>query len=184
MEVKEAGMIKLALLAGGRGTRLDGFKNLTKETPKSMVEVAGKPFIAHQLELLKEKGIIDVILCVNYLGEQIEEFVGDGRRFGLSVEYSYDQSSLSPSGTGGAVYNALPILGDTFWVLYGDSYLDIDFSSILEYFLIHRLDPKYTGLMTIIKPDFPIRGDIIFRNNIAIYYNKYAFRHDKVYIDY
>jgi len=148
----KAGSIKIAILAGGKGTRLG---NLTRDTPKSMVEVAGKPFITHQLELLREKGITDVVLCVGHLGKQIEEFVGDGSRFDLNVEYSYDSRDIEYAsdkstalGTGGALYNALPLLGNTFWVIYGDSYLDIDFSPILEYFNYNHNLYGYGGLIT------------------------------------
>ncbi len=137
------GSIKLAILAGGKGT---GLGNLTRDTPKSMVRVAGKPFIAHQLELIKEKGITNVVLCVGHLGEQIEEFVGDGSRFDLNVEYSYDGKVAL--GTGGALCNALSLLGYTFWVIYGDSYLDIDFSPILEYFNYNHNLYGYGGLIT------------------------------------
>src|SRR3989338_4051456 len=112
-------MPPLALTAGGAGTRLQA---VSPRLPKSMVEVAGEPFISHQLRLLKKEGISRVVICAGYLGERIRDFVREGTQFGLSVTYSFD--GKKPLGTGGALRRALPELGDLFWVLYGDSYLD------------------------------------------------------------
>ena len=159
----EVGIIKLALLAGGRGSRLG---KLTDSIPKSMVKIDGRPFIAHQLDLLREKGITDIVICVGRFREQIEDYVGDGNRFGLNVEYSYD---VTFSGTGGAIQGALPILGDTFWVMYGDSYLDIDFQPILEYFLKYSFNPEYVGIMTVIRSSSYAGGNVTFENKIVTY---------------
>ena len=130
----------VVILAGGLATRL---YPVTKTLPKSLIEVAGKPFIHHQLTLLREKGITRVILCVGYLGEMIEEYVGDGSSWGLELHYSYDGNMLL--GTGGAIKKALPLLPDTFFILYGDSYLDIDYRSVGECFY----DKGLPVLMTI-----------------------------------
>lgn len=119
-------MIPVAILAGGLATRL---LPMTDAIPKSLVPVAGEPFIAHQLRLLRREGVVRVVLCVGHLGEMIEDFVGDGREFGLDVVYSFDGDRLM--GTGGALRRALPLLGDEFFVLYGDSYLDIAFEPVL-----------------------------------------------------
>jgi NDP-sugar pyrophosphorylase family protein len=89
--------------------------------PKSLIPVAGEPFLAHQLRLLRAGGIREVVICCGYLGSQIEEFAGDGSRFGLSIAYSYDGET--PLGTGGALRAALPLLGRQFLVMYGDSWL-------------------------------------------------------------
>ena len=105
-------MPPLAILAGGLATRL---KPLTEQVPKSMIEVGGQPFIAHQLHLLRRERIDRVVLCLGHLGEQIEAFVGDGGRFGVSVTYCYDGSSLL--GTGGALRLALDQLGPEFLVM-------------------------------------------------------------------
>jgi len=94
---------------------------VTSKTPKSMVEVAGQPFIAHQLRLLARQQIESAVICCGHLGEQIEAFVQDGSRFGLRVQYSHDGERLL--GTGGALKQALPLLGEAFFVMYGDSYL-------------------------------------------------------------
>lgn len=119
----------LVLLAGGLATRL---RPITATIPKSMVEAAGEPFIAHQLRLAVDEGVRDVVLCVGHLGEQIESFVGDGARFGCKVRYSYDGPDLL--GTGGALASALPLLDKNFMVMYGDSYLDVRLSPIYEAF--------------------------------------------------
>jgi len=126
-------MPPLALLAGGLATRL---QPITTAVPKSMVEVAGCPFIAHQLRLLARNGITDVVVCIGHLGEQIEAYVGDGRAFGCRVRYVSD--GAQPLGTGGALRHALHLLGEQFFVMYGDSYLDIDFRAIYEAFLRAR----------------------------------------------
>jgi len=101
---------------------------MTENIPKSMLQVAGEPFIAHQLRLFRRKGIGRVVICAAYLGGMIEDFVGDGSRFGLSVGYSFDGESLL--GTGGALRKARPQLGETFMVTYGDSWLDTDYAAI------------------------------------------------------
>jgi NDP-sugar pyrophosphorylase family protein len=119
----------LALLAGGLATRL---RPLTLAVPKSMIEVAGEPFIAHQLRLLAHQGINDIVICAGYLGEQIERYVADGAAFGCRVRYSFDGGRLL--GTGGALRKALPLLSDRFFVMYGDSYLPTMFTMILQAF--------------------------------------------------
>jgi MurNAc alpha-1-phosphate uridylyltransferase len=120
----------LALLAGGLATRL---RPITTTLPKSLVEVAGEPFIAHQLRLLKRQGITDVVICAGHLGDQIEACVGDGRRFDCQVSYSHDGELLL--GTGGALRRALPLLGERFFVMYGDSFLDTDFRAVHDAFV-------------------------------------------------
>src|SRR5580658_1229208 len=100
-------MLPVAILAGGLATRL---RPLTETIPKSLVEINGEPFLWHQLRLLRESGIERVVLCVSYLGEQVRDSVGDGREFGLHIEYSFDGPVLL--GTAGALRRALRLLGD------------------------------------------------------------------------
>ena len=119
----------IAILAGGLATRL---RPITETIPKSLVDVCGESFLAHQLRLLRSQGIGKVVLCVGYLGEQIEQVVGTGNAFGLQVSYSFDGPKLL--GTGGALRRALPMLGDEFFVMYGDSYLTCDYSAVLASF--------------------------------------------------
>jgi NDP-sugar pyrophosphorylase family protein len=123
------GMPAVALLAGGLATRL---RPHTLKVPKAMIEVAGEPFIARQLRLIRREGVSHVVLCVGHLGEQIEAFVRDGRQFGVAVDYCYDGPKLL--GTGGALRKALPQLGPEFFVMYGDSWLDTRFAPIIAAF--------------------------------------------------
>ena len=122
-------MPPLALLAGGLATRM---RPLTEKIPKSLLEVAGEPFIAHQLRLFHDKGIRQVVICAGFLGQMIEDFVGDGSRFGLSVGYSFDGEQLL--GTGGALKKAKAQLAGEFLVVYGDSWLDGGYGEIVEAF--------------------------------------------------
>jgi NDP-sugar pyrophosphorylase family protein len=118
-----------AILCGGMGTRL---YPLTEAQPKALVEIRGEPFIAHQLRLLHVRGIQRVVLCAGHLGGMLQDVVGDGRRFGVDVQYSFDGPVLL--GTAGALRQALPLLGEEFFVLYGDSYLPCDYASIAKAF--------------------------------------------------
>jgi NDP-sugar pyrophosphorylase family protein len=116
--------MQVVILAGGLGTRL---WPLTRQVPKPMVPVAGVPYLEHQLRLLAKQGLRDIILLTAYLGEQIEEYFGDGSGLGLSIRYSREPE---PLGTGGALRLAAPLLEDPFLVIYGDSYLPIDYASV------------------------------------------------------
>jgi NDP-sugar pyrophosphorylase family protein len=135
-------MPALALLAGGLGTRLRPY---TLKVPKVLINVAGEPFIAHQLRLLRRERVSRVVLCVGYLGEQIEAFVGDGSQYGVAVDYCYDGPKFL--GTGGALRNALPHLGPEFLVMYGDSWLDTAFAPIVAAFYNSRKQ----ALMTVFR---------------------------------
>jgi NDP-sugar pyrophosphorylase family protein len=130
----------VALLAGGMATRL---RPITEKIPKLLVEVAGEPFFSHQLRLLKSAGLTRIVLCVGYLGEQIVNLYGDGSKWGVQIDYSFDGPKLL--GTGGALIQALPKLGDAFYVLYGDSYLPIDYHAVASHFLASGRE----GLMTV-----------------------------------
>jgi NDP-sugar pyrophosphorylase family protein len=135
-----AAQLPVAILAGGMATRL---RPITEKIPKLLVEVAGEPFFSHQLRLLKKQGLTRVVLCVGYLGEMIVDQYGDGSKWGMQIEYSFDGPKLL--GTGGALIRALPQLGDAFYILYGDSYLPVDYLGIGDFFLRSgRL-----GLMTV-----------------------------------
>ena len=112
----------VAILAGGLAKRL---RPITETIPKSLVTIAGMPFIAQQLRLLHSAGLRRIIVCAGYLGEMIEAEIGDGAGFDLRINYSFDGPRLL--GTGGALKRALPLLGRRFFILYGDSYLPIDY---------------------------------------------------------
>jgi len=133
-------MLPVAIIAGGLATRL---RPATEKIPKSLLDVNGQPFIAHQLRRLKAGGVEHVVLCVGYLGELVRDAVQDGRAFGLKVEYSFDGPVLL--GTAGALKRALPQLGDAFLTLYGDSYLLCDFTQVAHSFE----ESRKLGLMTV-----------------------------------
>lgn len=122
-------MLTVAILAGGLATRL---RPITETVPKSLLEVNGEPFVVHQLRLLQSKGIRRVVMCVGYLGEDVQRAIGNGSPLGIQVDYSFDGPTLL--GTAGAIRNALPKLGDPFFVMYGDSYLPCDYAAIARNF--------------------------------------------------
>lgn len=135
-------MLPVAILAGGLATRL---RPLTEKIPKALIQVCGEPFVFHQLRLLHARGIGRVVLCLGYRGEMVRDAVGEGRQLGLEVAYSFDGPVLR--GTAGAVRNALPLLGESFFVLYGDSYLPCDYAAVERAFL----ESGKTGLMTVFR---------------------------------
>ena len=133
-------MLPVAILAGGLATRL---RPITETIPKALVEINGEPFLAHQLRLLCRAGCERVVVCAGYRGEQIRDYAGDGHAFGLHVDYSFDGPKLL--GTAGAIRRALPQLGPSFFVLYGDSYLPCDYEAVQDAF--HA--SGQTALMTV-----------------------------------
>ena len=133
-------VLPVAILAGGLATRL---RPATERIPKALIEINGEPFLAHQLRLLRRKGIERAVLCAGYLGEQLRAYAGSGEAFGLRIDYSFDGPTLL--GTAGAIRRALPLLGDSFLVLYGDSYLPCDYVAVASAF--DRQNKS--GLMTI-----------------------------------
>jgi MurNAc alpha-1-phosphate uridylyltransferase len=169
-------MLPVAILAGGLATRL---RPLTSTIPKALVEVAGKPFIRHQLAYLKGQGVSEVVMCTGYLGEMIEAEVGDGSEFGLKVSYSPDGEKLL--GTGGALKRALPRLGEAFFVLYGDSFLPIDFAAVKNDFIASGKP----ALMTVLKNDNRWdKSNVVYRDGKLIEYNKQQTRPEMEHIDY
>ena len=169
-------MLPVAILAGGLATRL---RPITQTIPKALIEVAGKPFIHHQLDYLKKQGIEQVVLCIGYLGEMIQEVVGDGSTFGLRVIYSPDGPVLL--GTGGDLRQALPMLGEDFFVLYGDSYLPVDFRAVQEAYLASH----QPALMTVLKNgDRWDKSNVLFDQGRLVEYNKEQTSPQMHYIDY
>jgi NDP-sugar pyrophosphorylase family protein len=178
--------IPVAVLAGGLATRL---RPITEKIPKSLVPVAGKPFLAHQLELLHSRGIRRAVLCVGYLGEMIQHEFGDGKKFGVKLDYSFDSPRRSPTeaggpkllGTGGAIKRALPKLGEEFFVLYGDSYLPVDYAPIAEFF--HRSGKS--GLMTVYRNEGKFdTSNVVFRDGEIVVYDKKSKLPEMRHIDY
>lgn len=123
----------LALLAGGQATRL---YPLTEAVPKSLVPVAGEPFLAHQLRWLAGQGVRNVVICCGHLAEPVRDFVGNGEQFGVRVVYSEDGERAL--GTGGAIRHALPLLGKKFLVMYGDSLLGARLGAMWDAFGAQR----------------------------------------------
>jgi len=168
--------IPVAVLAGGLATRL---RPVTEKIPKSLIPVAGKPFLAHQLELLRSCGIRRAVLCVGYLGEMIQREFGDGSAFGLRLDYAFDGPKLL--GTGGALKRALPLLGMEFFVLYGDSYLPIEYRPIAEFF---RRSGKL-GCMTVYRNEGRYdTSNVVFRDGSVMVYDKKKRLPEMHHIDY
>jgi NDP-sugar pyrophosphorylase family protein len=168
--------IPVAILAGGLATRL---RPITEKIPKSLVSVAGKPFLAHQLELLKSRGIRRAVLCVGYLGEMIRRDFGDGEEFGVKLDYSFDGEKLL--GTGGAIKRALPLLSDEFFVLYGDSYLPVEYTPITDFFQ----HSDKLGCMTVYRNEGKYdASNIVFADGEIKVYDKKAKLPEMLHIDY
>lgn len=166
----------MALLAGGLATRL---RPITQTIPKALVELAGKPFIDHQLALLHRNGIRKVVMCLGYLGEMVEEHLGDGSQLGMELKYSYDGEKLM--GTGGAIRRAAHLLGDVFWIMYGDSYMDIDYRAVLADFAAG----DSMGMMTVLRNNNQWdRSNVVFRDGQLIRYDKHTQTPEMNYIDY
>jgi NDP-sugar pyrophosphorylase family protein len=147
--------MQAVILAGGLGTRL---RPITETIPKPMAIVAGAPYLEHQLRLLARQDIRDVILLTGYLGEQIEDYFGDGGRLGVAIRYSMEPE---PLGTGGALRLADALLAQSFLLLYGDSYLPIDYRAMMR-----RLETSAAdGIVAVYDNRM---GDTSVRNNIAI----------------
>ena len=166
----------VAILAGGLATRL---RPVTERIPKVLVPVAGRPFLAHQLELLRGQGITRAVLCVGHLGEQVQREFGDGAAHGVRLDYSFDGPVLL--GTGGALQQALGLLEETFFVLYGDSYLPIDFRPVAEAF--HR--SGRSGLMTVYRNEGQYdTSNVTFEGGEIVAYDKTQRRPEMRHIDY
>lgn len=162
------------ILCGGLGTRL---YPITKDMPKSMVRISGKPFLEYQLMLLKKNGIKNVVLCIGYKSEQIKSYFGDGKKFGMKISYGNPRDSSL--GMGGVIKAAENLLEGRFFLLYGDSYLPIDFQDAMNYFLFS----KKKAVMTVYKNhDTFDKSNVAVEGNLVSVYNKT--KRNLVYIDY
>jgi NDP-sugar pyrophosphorylase family protein len=166
----------VCILAGGLGTRLG---SRVRDTPKPLIEVAGRPFLAHQLALLRRAGARRVVLCVGYLGERIQAALGDGREHGVELRYRFDPPGLA--GTAGAIRAALEDLGERFLVLYGDTYLRVDYAGVER----AARESGRPALMTVLEN----RGrwdasNVLYRDGLVIRYDKRAPTPDMRWIDY
>lgn len=147
--------LQTVILAGGLGTRL---RPLTETVPKPMVPVNDEPFLAHQLRMLAAQGVTEIVLLTGYMGEVVEDHFGDGSDFGVKLSYSQEPE---PLGTGGALKLAEPLLHDAFLVLFGDSYLPIDYPAVAK----TLLDSDWDGLIVA----YDNTQDTDVENNVALH---------------
>jgi len=167
----------VVVLAGGLSTRLGA---VTLARPKCLVDVAGEPFVYHQLRQLRGQGVRRVLLCLGHLGGQVVAAVGDGSAFHLSVDYAFDGPTLL--GTAGAIRRALPALPRAFLVLYGDSYLRCDFPAVWAAFLAR---PDASALMTVYRNDgLHDASNVEYRDGRVVAYDKAAPTAPMRHIDY
>ncbi len=167
--------LPVAILAGGLATRLHP---LTLDYPKSMISIHGYPFIGWQLQQLSREGITSIVLCLGHKASEIVEFVGDGNQFGLNVVYSIENTQL---GTGGAIKNAEHLLGEVFGVLYGDSYLPINYLEVFDKFT----PSKELVLMTIYENSNKFdKSNVFLQSDGSLYYSKNYPLPQMTHIDY
>ncbi|MDF1761459.1 MAG: SIS domain-containing protein [Coxiellaceae bacterium] len=169
-------MLPVVILAGGLATRM---RPMTETIPKALIDVAGEPFIFHQLRYLKQQGVERVVLCVGYLGDMVREVVGDGAQFGLDVTYSFDGECLL--GTGGAIKKALPLLADAFFVLYGDSFLPINYQDVFRAFERQSKPALMTVLANQNRWD---KSNVLFQDGQLLSYDKISPTTQMDHIDY
>lgn len=167
--------MQIVILCGGLGTRL---ASVTERVPKSLAILDGKPFLQYQVELLRSRGITDIVLCIGYLGQQIRRFLDDGTAWGVRIEYSDEGERLL--GTAGAIKRAEPLLKERFFVMYGDSYLPLDFENVgkcfeergrLAMMVVYRNDNRYDT------------SNVILDGDLVQVYDKKSRLPDMVYID-
>jgi NDP-sugar pyrophosphorylase family protein len=167
---------RVAILAGGLATRLG---TLTQNFPKILLDVAGKSFAVRQIEMLKQNGLTEIVFCLGYLGEQVQEALGDGQKWGVKLCYSFDGPQLL--GTGGSIKKALPLLGEEFLVMYGDSYLDCDYRAVIEAFV----KSEKLGLMTVFRNGGRWdQSNVLFQNGQILQYDKNSPSLEMEHIDY
>lgn len=159
-----AAAIQAVILAGGLGTRM---RPITEMIPKPMIPAAGKPFLQHQVELLRSAGISDVLLLVSYLGEQIEAYFGNGAQLGCRIGYSHEPS---PWGTGGALSQAAAKLHDSFVLLNGDTYLDIDYQRLVSKFAVLDCMALIVAYRKPVEGEHRVPADFV-QNNLAVHDN-------------
>ncbi len=169
-------MLDAAILAGGLATRL---RPLTEKIPKSLVEVAGEPFLFHQLRLLRARGVRRAVIFAGYLGEMIREAAGDGRDFGVELEYVFDGDALL--GTAGALVNGLDHFTAPFFVLYGDSYLPCDYRAVQDAFFASGKKALMTVFLNEGNWD---TSNVVFRDGEIRVYDKKTRSREMRYIDY
>jgi len=167
--------MQLVILCGGLATRLG---KLTKNVPKSMIRIDGRPFLEHQIDNVKKHGIADIVLCVSHLSESIEKYFGDGKNFGVHIQYSYDGDKLL--GPIGALKHAESYLDDVFFSMYGDSYVFVDFENIYAAFLKENKLGMMTAYQNFDKID---TSNLVILDGKVVKYNNGKTK-DMTFIDY
>jgi NDP-sugar pyrophosphorylase family protein len=158
--------MQAVILAGGLGTRLG---ELTRDTPKVMLPFHGKPFLYYIMSLLQKQGIKNIVLCIGYLGEQVKDFFGDGKKLGVNIKYSVESRQLL--GTGGALRQAQNLLDEYFLVLNGDTYLPIDYPEVEREYLRLRRE----AMMVV----YNNKADTGVKNNVALGSDQIVVSYDK-----
>ncbi len=171
--------VQVVVLMGGLGTRL---KEYTKECPKSLVDVCGRPFFDYQLDLLTAWGFKKFVFLIGYRADMIEQHYGNGSDRGISIKYSYDGEKLL--GTGGAVRRALDLLEDDFLLVYGDSFMDIDYAETLyRYFREKKNGAR--ALMTVLRNNNRFdKSNVVMDGGRLVLYDKHDPTPEMDYIDY
>lgn len=171
--------MQVVVLMGGLGTRL---QERTKDCPKPLVKIGEKPFFEYQLEIMRQMGFRKFVFCVEYRAEQIEMYFGNGGRFGVQIQYSYDGEKML--GTGGAIRKALPFLEENFLLIYGDSFMDINyFEAIVRY--QQGVCAGKKALMTVMRNKNRFdKSNVIFRNGEIVLYDKKTRQNNMEHIDY
>jgi D-sedoheptulose 7-phosphate isomerase len=171
----DPGVAPLALLCGGRATRLGA---LAAQTPKALLDVNGRPFIDHQLDWLRRRGLRRVVLCLGHLGQAIEEHVRRAPPEGLEVAFAHDGADAP--GTAGALRRAAPLLGPLFWVLYGDSLLDVDLGAVMA-----ALPDGALGVLTVLhNRGAGERSNVRLQDGRLLAYDKQAPTPEMEHVDY
>lgn len=171
-------MLTMVVLAGGLATRL---RPVTEKIPKSLIDVNGEPFVYHQLRLFHNKGLERIHFCLGYLGEMVEEAIRKSVYISkMKITFSYD--GPTPLGTGGAIKKALPSLPEDFYITYGDSYLDISFKALEDFYLSRKKETA--GVMAVYKNNGQFdKSNVIFEDKNLLYSKKTT--SDRMsYIDY
>jgi len=167
--------MQVAILTGGLATRLG---DLTRNQPKSMLKIRGKTFLEYQLELLSRAEIKNIVLCIGHMGEQIERHFGNGRNYGVNIEYSLEDEIF---GTAGALKKAEALLNEVFFTMYGDSYLFLDFPAAMRYFK----SQNKLALMTVYKNyDQYDRSNTVVEGNLVKKFSKKERTEGMAYIEY
>lgn len=168
---------QVVVLMGGLGTRLG-----LKDIPKAMADINGYPFFDYQLKLLKRWRFHKFLFLVGYQAEYIENYYGDGSKWQVNIQYSYD--GKKQLGTGGALRNAADKLEEDFLLIYGDSFMDVDYQEVVYRYYLEKSEGNL-ALMTILENEnLYDKSNVIYQNGKIKLYDKINFSNEMRYIDY